>query len=66
MLKTLAGLTPAEIAFCQRLALGESVADAAEQLGITVETTRTRLKAIFHKTQTSRQGQLMLLLSRLR
>ncbi|MCY1229520.1 hypothetical protein D9M72_418840 [compost metagenome] len=66
MLKTLAGLTPAEIAFCQRLALGESVADAAEQLGITVETARTRLKAIFHKTQTSRQGQLMLLLSRLR
>lgn len=65
-LKALAGLTPAEITFCRRLLLGESVADAAEQLGITVETARTRLKSIFQKTQTSRQGQLMLLLSRLR
>lgn len=66
LLKPLAGLTPAEIAFCQRLTLGDSVADAAEQLGITVQTARTRLKSIFHKTNTTRQGQLMLLLSRFR
>ncbi|MDX8500656.1 hypothetical protein RFM99_19820 [Mesorhizobium sp. VK4C] len=65
-LSHLFGLTPAEILFCKRLFLGESVADAAEQLGITVETARTRLKAIFQKTGISRQGQLMLLLSRLR
>lgn len=65
-LSRLFGLTPAEILFCKRLFLGESVADAAEQLGITVETARTRLKAIFQKTGISRQGQLMLLLSRLR
>ncbi|GEC30918.1 hypothetical protein N181_04915 [Sinorhizobium fredii USDA 205] len=58
-------LTPSEIMFCRRLLGGESVADAAEQLGITVETARTRLKSILQKTGTSRQGQLMLLLSRL-
>jgi DNA-binding CsgD family transcriptional regulator len=58
-------LTPAEIAFCRRLLLGESVAEAAERLAITEGTARTRLKAILHKTGTTRQGQLMLLLSRL-
>ncbi len=64
-LSNLFGLTPAEILFCKRLFLGESVADIAEQLGITVETARTRLKKILQKTGTSRQGQLILLLSRL-
>lgn len=59
------GLTPSEIAFCRRLALGESVAEASGRLGITVETARTRLKAILQKTGASRQSQLMLLLSRL-
>jgi DNA-binding CsgD family transcriptional regulator/PAS domain-containing protein len=59
------GLTPSEILFCRRLALGESVSDAADNLGITVETARTRLKSIFQKTGTSRQGQLMLLIARL-
>ncbi|MBZ9775039.1 helix-turn-helix transcriptional regulator [Mesorhizobium sp. CO1-1-8] len=65
-LPTLYGLTPSEVSFCRRLLLGESVTDAADQLGITEGTARTRLKAILHKTDTSRQGQLMLLLSRVR
>jgi DNA-binding CsgD family transcriptional regulator len=56
------GLTPSEIALCRRLLLGESVTDAAERLGITQETARTRLKTIFQKTGTSRQAELMLLL----
>ncbi len=59
------GLTPSEVSFCRRLALGESVGEVSSHLGIMVETARTRLKAILHKTGTSRQGQLMLLLSRL-
>jgi DNA-binding CsgD family transcriptional regulator len=59
------GLTPSEIAFCRRLLLGESVADAAGQLGITQGTARTRLKAILQKTGTSRQAELMLLLTRI-
>ncbi|TPL00605.1 MULTISPECIES: hypothetical protein [unclassified Mesorhizobium] len=65
-LSTLYGLTPSEIVFCKRLMLGESVTDAANQLAITEGTARTRLKAILQKTGTSRQGQLMLLLSRAR
>jgi DNA-binding CsgD family transcriptional regulator len=60
------GLTLAEIAFCGRLVLGESVAEAAERLCITTETARTRLKTILRKTATARQSQLMLLLPRLR
>lgn len=64
-LAALFGLTPSEIAFCRRLLFGESVSDAAGQLGISVETARSRLKSIFQKTGTSRQGQLMLLLARL-
>jgi DNA-binding CsgD family transcriptional regulator/PAS domain-containing protein len=65
-LSRLFGLAPAEILLCERLFLGESVADTADRLGITLETARTRLKAILQKTGTSRQSQLMLLLSRLR
>lgn len=56
------GLTPSEIAFCKRLLLGETIVEAAEQLGITQGTARTRLKTIFQKTGTSRQAELMLLL----
>jgi len=56
------GLTQAEIVFCKRLLLGESIVEAAEQLGITQGTARTRLKTIFQKTNTSRQAELMLLL----
>ncbi len=56
------GLTESEIVFCKRLLLGESIIEAAEQLGITQGTARTRLKMIFQKTSTSRQSELMLLL----
>jgi DNA-binding CsgD family transcriptional regulator/PAS domain-containing protein len=63
-LATIFGLTPSEIAFCRQLLLGESIADAAEQLGITRGTARTRLKAILQKTGTSRQAQLVLLLTK--
>ena len=56
------GLTQSEIAFCKRLLLGETIAEAADKLGITEGTGRTRLKAIFQKTGTSRQAELVLLL----
>jgi DNA-binding CsgD family transcriptional regulator len=65
-LRSAFALTPSEVAFCRQLLCGDSVNDAAGHLGITVETARTRLKAIRQKTSTSSQGQLMLLLSRLR
>jgi DNA-binding CsgD family transcriptional regulator len=58
-------LTPAEINLCKCLFLGESLSEASELLGISVETARGRLKTILQKTGTARQGQLMLLLSKL-
>ena len=59
------GLTPSEVRFCQDLFLGRSLSETADHLGISLETARGRMKSILHKTGTSRQGQLMLLLSRL-
>ena len=53
------GLTHAEALLVQRLASGASVAESAAQLGITIETARTRLKSVFHKTQTHRQSELI-------
>jgi DNA-binding CsgD family transcriptional regulator len=64
-LKAMFGLTPSEIAFCHSLLSGLSIAEAADQLEIATETARDRVKSIFSKTGTSRQGQLLLLLSRL-
>ncbi len=59
------GLTPAEIRLCKKLEDGRSLSEAADELGITRETARHRLKVIFAKTDTHRQSELMLLLSRL-
>ncbi|MCT7377890.1 helix-turn-helix transcriptional regulator [Chelativorans sp. EGI FJ00035] len=56
------GLTPAEILLCERLAKGDSLAEAAGLLGIAIETARHRSKAIFHKTGTHRQGELVAML----
>ena len=52
-------LTPAEARFCESLAEGCSVRDAAEQLAISENTARHRLKTIFQKTDTGRQSDLM-------
>jgi DNA-binding CsgD family transcriptional regulator len=38
---------------------------AAQQLGISKATARNQLKAVFAKTATHRQGELVALLSRL-
>jgi DNA-binding CsgD family transcriptional regulator/PAS domain-containing protein len=67
-LSALAGafaLTPAEIRMCEQLMAGRSPAEIADIQGTTVGTARTRLKMIFAKTGTSRQAELVLLLSRL-
>ncbi|WP_042778781.1 helix-turn-helix transcriptional regulator [Sinorhizobium fredii] len=57
------GLTPSEIVFCQRLASGASLAEVAQALGISKETARNRVKSIFHKTGTHRQGELVAMLA---
>ncbi len=47
------------------MATGVSPEQAGEELGIARETARNQLKAIFAKTATHRQGELIALLSRL-
>jgi DNA-binding CsgD family transcriptional regulator len=59
------GLTPAETRLAGRLATGSSVGEAADRLGISKQTARNQLKAIFGKTDTHRQSQLVALLGRL-
>ena len=56
------GLTEAEARLCALLAAGEELRSAAEKLGITYGTARTRLAEIFQKTETHRQGELIRLL----
>jgi DNA-binding CsgD family transcriptional regulator len=59
------GVTRAEARLCGLLASGSTLHDAADQIGITKETARGQLKAIFAKTQTHRQAELVALLARL-
>jgi DNA-binding CsgD family transcriptional regulator len=60
------GLTSAEARLATRLAAGNSLRNAAVEEGITYETARSRLKTIFRKTDTTRQAELVLLLTRYR
>ncbi|HUE89654.1 MAG TPA: helix-turn-helix transcriptional regulator [Vicinamibacterales bacterium] len=58
-LRTLFGLTRAEAKLTRLLAQGESLMEAGERLGLRRETVRSRLKAIFEKTNTHSQGELV-------
>lgn len=55
-------LTPVEAALAARLARGESLTEAAEQLGLPRNTTRNQLQRIFAKTGTSGQVELISLI----
>ncbi len=57
-------LTPAEEVFCRHLITGVSLKDIAIVTGVSFETARVRLKSIFQKTDTHRQGELVALLHR--
>jgi len=59
------GLTPAEARLAAMIACGTSLETAAEGAGITRETARSQLKAVFAKTCTHRQSELVALLARL-
>ncbi|MGB3538531.1 MAG: hypothetical protein WBA42_10255 [Mesorhizobium sp.] len=63
--RTIYGLTPSEAKLAAILAGGGALAEAAETLSITGGTARQRLKSIFTKTDTHRQGELVALLSRI-
>lgn len=65
VLRDLYGLTPAENRLAMLLTTGIGLPDACAQLGIKRETSRSQLKSIFTKTNTSTQAQLAHLLTRL-
>lgn len=58
-LSALYGFTSAEAKLASLIADGLSLEDAANVLGISIHTVRTQLKAIFTKTQVSRQTELV-------
>ncbi|GGC59998.1 helix-turn-helix transcriptional regulator [Chelatococcus reniformis] len=57
------GLTPAEARLAAQVASGQAPAVAADALGVSYETVRNQLKAIFAKTDTHRQAELVALLA---
>ena len=59
-------LTPAEARLAVCLAEGSGISSASAMLGISRETARSQLRAVFAKTGTHRQAELTALLSRLR
>ena len=59
------GLTPAESRLASLLAMGISIEHAADRLGLSRATVRNQLKAVFTKTGTHRQSELVALLSQL-
>jgi DNA-binding CsgD family transcriptional regulator len=58
-------LTKAELRLANQLFEGLSLAEAAACNSVSVETVRAQLKAVFNKTDTRRQSELVALLSRL-
>jgi DNA-binding CsgD family transcriptional regulator len=59
------GLTPAEARLAATIAQGKAPEQVAEELGIARTTVRNQLRAIFSKTNTHRQSELVALLARL-
>jgi DNA-binding CsgD family transcriptional regulator len=59
------GLTRAECKVARFLGAGVSLTEISKSLNIGLGTVRTHLKAIFSKTATRRQGELIALLSHL-
>ena len=57
------GLTAAEAALALALAAGGSLAEHAERRAVSIHTVRNQLRAVFQKTGTSRQGELVALLA---
>ena len=59
------GLTPAETRLAALVAAGRSLRRAADELGISYETARVHLRAVFDKTSTHRQSELVATIMRL-
>lgn len=59
------GLTRAEASLASSLASGDELRAAGNSFGMSYETARAHLRAIFAKTHVSRQAELVALLVRL-
>ena len=59
VLRALYELTPAECRMAGLLAAGFTIANAANSMNVSTLTARTQLKAIFRKTGTNRQAELV-------
>lgn len=66
LLRALFDLTPAEARVARSIAEGPGVKGVARESGLSVETVRSHLKAVFQKTGTRRQSELSALLARYR
>ena len=53
------GLTPGQAELAALLSRGHSLDEISEQLGLTLNTVRTRVKQVFERTGTSRQAELI-------
>lgn len=59
------GLTRAEARLASVLAAGQSLDAIADERGLSKNTLKTQLRALFAKTETDRQTELIRLLNRL-
>jgi DNA-binding CsgD family transcriptional regulator len=64
-IRNLFGLTSAEAKLATRIASGEQLEVAADELGIAYQTARNQMQAIFAKTDTHRQAEIVALFARL-
>jgi DNA-binding CsgD family transcriptional regulator len=65
ILRSVFGLTTTEARLARNLADGSSLREASVHLGISEAHARQRLKSVFVKTGTKRQGELLILIARL-
>jgi DNA-binding CsgD family transcriptional regulator len=65
MLQQVFGLTKGEARVANRLMCGRSLTEIAQAHGVEIGTVRSQVKSIFAKTQTSRQAELVALMTRL-
>ena len=63
LLSGLFDLTPAEARVARALATGLSIEDTARRFGVSMQTVRNQLRAVFIKTATTRQSELLSLLA---
>ena len=64
VLQGLFGLTPAEASLAVKIGRGETPATVARSNGVKIATVRSQLAAVFAKTNTQRQAELVALLAR--